>query len=38
VLLSLEEVAGATPANGKQQDNWRKTVTKLMVKRLSAIK
>ena len=38
VMLSLEEVAGATPANGKEQDTWRKTVTTLMVKRLSAIK
>lgn len=38
VMLSLEEVAGATAGNGKEQDTWRKTVTTLMVKRLSAIK
>ena len=38
VILSLEEVGGATATNGKQQDAWRKTVTTLMVKRLSALK
>ena len=38
VMLQLEEVAGATATNAKQQDKWRKAMTTLMVKRLSALK
>jgi hypothetical protein len=38
VMLQLEEVAGATPTNGKLQDKWRKAMTTLMVKRLAALK
>ena len=37
-MLQLEEVAGATPTNGKLQDKWRKAMTTLMVKRLTALK
>jgi hypothetical protein len=37
VMLQLEEVAGATPTNGKLQDKWRKAMTTLMVKRLTAL-
>ncbi|BEP13068.1 hypothetical protein acdb102_13790 [Acidothermaceae bacterium B102] len=38
VLLSIEEVGGATAVNGKEQDAWRKKLTTLMVKRVSALK
>jgi hypothetical protein len=37
-LLTIEETANASPANGKLQDTWRKTVTALMTKRIAAVK